>query len=269
MANLYREQAQQSTYKDVRFEGSQEDWDNLINRSTTFYIGNLSFYTTEEQIYALFSKCGEIKRIIMGLDRVSKTPCGFCFVEYYAREDAEACFKWVNGTRLDDRTIRVDWDIGFKENRQYGRGKSGGQVRDEYRTDYDPGRGGYGKQTQREETRQLQTPFLHATTAYDPNSLPAQSDSSVSPYKPRDDKERETDRGTKRRRYDDEEQEPKGQPVPKRARDEDPPAASSSSSSAAEASAESLEDREEKNPRFREEDNSEDDDEEEREKERD
>jgi hypothetical protein len=48
---------------------------------------------------------------------------------YYAREDAEACFKWVNGTRLDDRTIRVDWDIGFKENRQYGRGKSGGQVR--------------------------------------------------------------------------------------------------------------------------------------------
>lgn len=162
MANLYREQAQQSTYKDVRFEGSQEDWDALLNKSTTFYVGNLSFYTTEEQIYALFSKCGEIKRIIMGLDRVSKTPCGFCFVEYaplpmhaervfrscsivcatprslpllvvtrryYAREDAEACYKWVNGTRLDDRTIRVDWDIGFKELRQYGRGKSGGQVR--------------------------------------------------------------------------------------------------------------------------------------------
>ena len=31
------------------------------------------------------------------------------------------------------------------EGRQYGRGKSGGQVRDEYRTDYDLGRGGYGK----------------------------------------------------------------------------------------------------------------------------
>lgn len=38
-------------------------------------VGNLSFYTTEEQIYELFSKCttpedgGGIKRIIMGLDR--------------------------------------------------------------------------------------------------------------------------------------------------------------------------------------------------------
>ena len=40
--------------------------------------------------------------------------------------------------------IRTDYDAGFTEGRQYGRGKSGGQVRDEYRTDYDAGRGGYG-----------------------------------------------------------------------------------------------------------------------------
>lgn len=42
---------------------------------TRVQIGNLSFYTTEEQIYEIFSKCtspeegGGIKRIIMGLDR--------------------------------------------------------------------------------------------------------------------------------------------------------------------------------------------------------
>jgi len=30
------------------------------------------------------------------------------------------------------------------EGRQFGRGRSGGQVRDEYRMDYDQGRGGYG-----------------------------------------------------------------------------------------------------------------------------
>ena len=53
--------------------------------------------------------------------------------------------RYVNGTRLDDRIIRTDWDTGFIEGRQFGRGKTGGQVRDEYRTDYDPGRGGYGK----------------------------------------------------------------------------------------------------------------------------
>lgn len=37
--------------------------------------------------------------------------------------------RFINGTRLDDRIIRTDWDAGFKEGRQYGRGKSGGQVR--------------------------------------------------------------------------------------------------------------------------------------------
>ena len=36
---------------------------------------------------------------------------------------------YINGTRLDDRIIRTDWDAGFVEGRQYGRGKSGGQVR--------------------------------------------------------------------------------------------------------------------------------------------
>ena len=56
--------------------------------------------------------------------------------------------RYINGTRLDDRIVRTDWDAGFKEGRQYGRGKSGGQVRDEYRTDYDEGRGGYGKLVQ-------------------------------------------------------------------------------------------------------------------------
>jgi hypothetical protein len=48
---------------------------------------------------------------------------------YYLRDDGEACMRYVNGTRLDDRIIRTDWDAGFSEGRQYGRGKTGGQVK--------------------------------------------------------------------------------------------------------------------------------------------
>ena len=88
--------------------------------ATTLYVGNLSFYTTEEQIHELFSKyvaplhcpiaatvlttqrCGEIKRIMMGLDRFQKTPCGFCFVEYYTHQDALDCMKYIGGTKLDE-----------------------------------------------------------------------------------------------------------------------------------------------------------------------
>lgn len=141
--------------------------DDKLKDATTLYVGNLyasspspitppynnptdtthrrSFYTTEEQIHELFSKCGEIKRLVMGLDRFQKTPCGFCFVEYYTHQDALDCMKYIGGTKLDERVIRTDLDEGFAEGRQYGRGKSGGQVRDEYRNEYDPGRGGYGR----------------------------------------------------------------------------------------------------------------------------
>jgi hypothetical protein len=53
----------------------------------------MSFYTTEEQAYELFSRAGEIKKIIMGLDKNSKTPCGFCFVlcDLFFFLDASRC----------------------------------------------------------------------------------------------------------------------------------------------------------------------------------
>jgi nuclear cap-binding protein subunit 2 len=41
---------------------------------------------------------------------------------------------------LDSRRIRVDWDLGFEEGRQYGRGYSGAQRRDELNNKDDPDR---------------------------------------------------------------------------------------------------------------------------------
>ncbi len=49
---------------------------------------------------------------------MTKLPCGFCFVEYYSHEDAAAAKMHLNGTKLDDRIIRIDIDPGFKEGTQ-------------------------------------------------------------------------------------------------------------------------------------------------------
>ena len=81
--------------RDSRSQLSFGEQQAQLDRSTTVYVGNLSFFTTEESIYELFSKAGSIRRIIMGLDRNQKTPCGFCFVE---------CVKdWPSCSRLRDR----------------------------------------------------------------------------------------------------------------------------------------------------------------------
>lgn len=63
-------------------QGTTDEYAQKLQESSTLYVGNLSFYTNEDQIYELFGMCGEVKRVIMGLDRVEQTPCGFCFVEY-------------------------------------------------------------------------------------------------------------------------------------------------------------------------------------------
>jgi RNA recognition motif-containing protein len=76
----------------------------------------------------------------MGLDRFLKSPCGFCFVEYISREDALEAVASLSGTKLDGRVIRVELDAGFQPGRQYGRGASGGQVRDDRRGRSDPAR---------------------------------------------------------------------------------------------------------------------------------
>ncbi|KAG0705951.1 hypothetical protein DFH29DRAFT_799243 [Suillus ampliporus] len=168
MAHVVQALDQPSNYKDSQSRIERAKQNDLLSKSTTLYIGNLSFYTTEEQIYELFTKCaspedgGGIKRIIMGLDRNTRTPCGFCFVEYYTHAEALASMKYVSGTKLDERIIRCDLDLGYKEGRQFGRGKSGGQVRDEHRQDYDPGRGGWGAQAQAERRREVEERYADA-----------------------------------------------------------------------------------------------------------
>ena len=82
-----------------------------------------------------FSQCGQVVNLIMGLNKVSKTPCGFCFVEFATREEAHQALDCFNLQVFDGRQVRIDWDPGFKFGRQFGRGKTGGQVRDELNPD--------------------------------------------------------------------------------------------------------------------------------------
>jgi len=100
-------------------------------KSSTVYVGGLSVYTAEEQLHAVFSFAGTVRRVIMGLHRVDRRPCGFCFVEFVKRKAAERAELLLNGLVLEDHELKVEMDPGFKEGRQYGRAKSGGQMNEE------------------------------------------------------------------------------------------------------------------------------------------
>lgn len=142
---------QRRQYRDKHFKGGETEWRKKLEQSSTVYVGNLSCYTNEYQLYELFSRCGSVRRIIMGLDKFKRTPCGFCFVEYDERLSALKSITYLNRNQLDGRDIQVDIDAGFEEGRQFGRGASGGQIADERRREREriggmiaPGhRGGY------------------------------------------------------------------------------------------------------------------------------
>jgi len=102
----------------------------------TIYVGNLSSFTQEGQLIEYFRRCGEIRNLIMGLNKKKKIPCGFCFVQFNSHAEAALAINCMNLSMLDGKQIRIDWDVGFKKGRQFGRGRTtGGQVRDEVKTE--------------------------------------------------------------------------------------------------------------------------------------
>jgi len=111
-----------------------------LRRSSTLYVGNLAFSTRSRHLRAAFGTVGPVEAVHVGLDRFRKTPCGFAFVKYRSRADALRSISLLTGTKLDGKVIRVELDAGFKPGRQYGRGTSGGQVRDDRRRTVDPSR---------------------------------------------------------------------------------------------------------------------------------
>ena len=72
---------------------------------------------------------GPVKQVIMGLNQVTRAPCGFAFVIFFSHAAARAAASFVTGMQVDGRFIRADIDWGFQPGREFGRGKSGGQVR--------------------------------------------------------------------------------------------------------------------------------------------
>lgn len=120
-------------YWDRSHYDSPESQMRALAESSTLYIGNMAFSTRSYNVLSLFSQIGPVRKVVMGEDRFLKTPCGFGFVEYVHRNDALLAVSNLSSTKLDGRIIRVELDAGFQPGRQYGRGKSGGQVRDDKR----------------------------------------------------------------------------------------------------------------------------------------
>lgn len=60
MAELYQELKPKSKYYDKHNYSSKAEYEKALEVSNTVYVGNLSFYSSQDSIIELFSRCGEI-----------------------------------------------------------------------------------------------------------------------------------------------------------------------------------------------------------------
>lgn len=74
----------------------------------SIYVGNLSYKVTEEDLTAVFSEYGSVKRVQLPVDRETGRMRGFGFVEMSTDEEEEAAIEALNGAEWMGRDMKVN-----------------------------------------------------------------------------------------------------------------------------------------------------------------
>ncbi|KAL4741263.1 hypothetical protein BDV11DRAFT_183191 [Aspergillus similis] len=102
---------------------------------------NIHEEASEEDVTDLFAEYGEIKNFSLNLDRRTGYVKGYALIEYSTLPEAAEAIKELNGTKLLDQTIEVDY--AFVRPPPSNKGKSGGRG----------GRGGRNRSRSRDRSR--------------------------------------------------------------------------------------------------------------------
>jgi RNA recognition motif-containing protein len=77
--------------------------------SRNLYIGGLSYCTTENSLFDLFSQAGQVIDVKMIVDQHSGRMRGFAFVEMATNEESNSAIEQFDGYNLDGRNIVVNF----------------------------------------------------------------------------------------------------------------------------------------------------------------
>jgi hypothetical protein len=75
--------------------------------SKKLYVGNLPLTTTEKELRTLFERYGQVDRIRLVVDRETRQPNGFAFVEMPERTAADAAAQGLHGQPVAGQALRV------------------------------------------------------------------------------------------------------------------------------------------------------------------
>jgi len=72
------------------------------------FVGNLSRDASEDDVRQAFQAFGQVESVHVIMDRMTRQPKGFCFVEMPAKAEADAAIAGLNGKELKGRKLTVN-----------------------------------------------------------------------------------------------------------------------------------------------------------------
>lgn len=63
----------------------------------------------EDDVFDAFSNFGEIKSLNLNPDRRTGETKGYSFIEYALQEEAQEAIAKMNGNKINERPLKVDW----------------------------------------------------------------------------------------------------------------------------------------------------------------
>jgi RNA recognition motif-containing protein len=80
----------------------------MLSMAKKIYVGNMSYNTSEEDLRDLFAQYGTVLSANIIIDRETRRPKGFAFVEMEEDSAAAAAISQLDGKDLDGRNLRVN-----------------------------------------------------------------------------------------------------------------------------------------------------------------
>src|SRR4030095_8643506 len=76
--------------------------------ATKLYVGNLSFYTTKNDLQDLFAEAGTVREAVLIQDKLTGKSRGFALVTMSTDQEAQTASQRLNGKTLHARNLTVN-----------------------------------------------------------------------------------------------------------------------------------------------------------------
>lgn len=80
----------------------------------SLYIGNLPYETTDADLNEMFREMEGLKAVRVAVDRSTGWPRGFAHADFETVEQAKAAFEALIDRQIGDRTLRIDYAMGYR-----------------------------------------------------------------------------------------------------------------------------------------------------------